>query len=170
MIDRFSPLLKCALDQIFEKFSSDEGETLTKEEVAEFLMKINGQVDRGGTSRHAAAVFEKKTEALKSAVLTRQDWYGIFARELGEGKWWQVVYDLEVCGATLRSPPANGTGQHYQGWLDYMYFDSGQLACMGVQEALTDDERCRIYNDGDALPNEWYPSDHLPVAALFSWQ
>jgi endonuclease/exonuclease/phosphatase family metal-dependent hydrolase/Ca2+-binding EF-hand superfamily protein len=169
MIDRFSPLLKSALDQVFENFSSDEGETLTEEEVAEFLMKTNGQVDRGGTSRHAAAVFNKKTEASKPAVLTRQDWYGIFARELGEGKWWQVVYDLEVCGATLRSPPVNGTGRHYQGWLDYMYFDSGQLTCVGVQEALTDDELCRIYNDGDALPNEWYPSDHLPVAALFSW-
>jgi hypothetical protein len=26
-----------------------------------------------------------------------------------------------------------------------------------------------IYNEGDALPNEWHPSDHIPVAAVFSW-
>ena len=33
--------------------------------------------------------------------LTRRAWYGIFARELGEGKWWQVAYDLEVSGASV---------------------------------------------------------------------
>jgi mRNA deadenylase 3'-5' endonuclease subunit Ccr4 len=59
-------------------------------------------------------------------------------------------------------------GRHYQGWLDYVYFDSQRLTCKGVQEALTATELYRIYDDGDALPNEWHPSDHLPVAAVFS--
>jgi hypothetical protein len=168
MINRFSLILKGALDYVFDKFSDGE-ETLTEEQVAEFLIKTNGQLGRGGMSRHTSAVFQKKVEASEPAVLTRQEWYSVFAKELGEGKWWQVVYDLEACGANLRSH-AETKGQHYQGWLDYVYFDSQRLSCTGVQEALTADELSRIYDSGDALPNEWHPSDHLPVAALFSWR
>jgi hypothetical protein len=168
MIARFSPVLQGALDHGFIKFSNGR-ETLTEEQVAKFLIKTNGQLGRGGTSRNTAAVFKKKTEASEPAVLTRQDWDSVFARELGEGKWWQVVYDLEACGASLR-PQADAKGRHYQGWLDYVYFDSRRPSCTGVQEALTATEVSRIYDSGDALPNEWHPSDHLPVAALFSWQ
>jgi len=79
---------------------------------------------------------------------------------------------LDVCGFNVRSHysnknNANGIGhQFYQGWLDYIYFHG--LECTAVQDVLTEDERIRIYNDGDALPNEWHPSDHLPVAAVFS--
>lgn len=169
MIARFTPVLQDALDYVFDKFSCDGGDTLTEEEVTKFLIKANGELGRGGTWRHTSAILKKKIESSEPAVLTRQEWYEVFARELGEGKWWQVVYDLEVCGANLRSQ-VKSEGQHYQGWLDYLYFDSRQIACIGVQEALADDEHSRIYDDGDALPNEWHPSDHLPVAAVFSWQ
>jgi mRNA deadenylase 3'-5' endonuclease subunit Ccr4 len=62
---------------------------------------------------------------------------------------------------------SNQRDQFYQGWLDYIYFNT--ITCKGVQEALTEIERQNIYNDGNALPNEWHPSDHLPVAAIFSW-
>lgn len=169
MIERFTPLLQDALDAVFEKFSSN-GETLTQEEVNEFLLKTNGQLGRGGTWRHTSFMFAKKMELSNEPVaLTRDDWYGVFARELAEGKWWQVVYDLEVCGSDLRShhSTVNSRDRFYQGWLDYIYFQS--LACTGVQDLLTEIERSLIYNDGDALPNEWHPSDHLPVAAVFSW-
>mmetsp|Transcript_22554 Transcript_22554/g.40703 ORF Transcript_22554/g.40703 Transcript_22554/m.40703 type:complete len:658 (-) Transcript_22554:513-2486(-) len=167
MISRFSPILLDALNFVFDEFSSDGGNSLTKEEVERFLIQTNGKLGRGGTSSHTSAVLQRKTDASKPAVLTRQEWYGVFARELGEGKWWQVVHDLEVCGAKLRSK-VEREGRHYQGWLDYVYFDSQRLTCKGVQEALTATELSRIYDDGDALPNEWHPSDHLPVAAVFS--
>ena len=169
MIDRFSPLLQRALDHVFDKFSSDNGETLTEVEISKFLIKTNGQLGRGGTSLQAATLFKTKANDSKPMVLTRQEWYGIFARELGQGKWWQVVYDLEVCGASIRSL-SKTEGQHYQGWLDYIYFDTHHLKCIGVQEALTATDLSRIMNDGDSLPNEWHPSDHLPVAALFALQ
>ena len=168
MISRFTPILKSALDQLFDEFSGNGGETLSKEEVEKFLIKTNGQLGRGGTQRHTAAIFKKKTEASEIATLTRQEWYSVFARELSEGKWWQVVYDLDVCGVNLRQHAKRG-GQHYQGWLDYVYFDSRRLECTGVQDALTASEMSKIFNEGDALPNEWHPSDHLPVAAIFSW-
>ena len=168
MIARFSPLLKTSLDHVFDQFS-DDGDTLTDDEVNEFLVAANGELGRGGTSRHTSAILEKKAKTSQPTVLTRDDWYGVFARELGEGKWWQVVYDLETCGANIRSQTADNESQHYQAWLDYVYFDSQKLKCKGFQEALTESEVSRIYKEGDALPNEWHPSDHLPVAAIFSW-
>ena len=175
MVQRFTPLLCRALDAVFAKFSSN-GSTLTQEEVNEFLILTNGELGRGGTFRHTSAIFARKAEAssnsTNTAELTREDFYSVFARELSEGKWWQVVYDLDVCGFNVRSHhpnnnDANGIGhQFYQGWLDYIYFH--RLECTAFQDVLTEDERKRIYNDGDALPNEWHPSDHLPVAAVFS--
>eukprot|EP00579_Thalassiosira_antarctica_P031360 CAMPEP_0202033350 /NCGR_PEP_ID=MMETSP0905-20130828/66003_1 /ASSEMBLY_ACC=CAM_ASM_000554 /TAXON_ID=420261 /ORGANISM="Thalassiosira antarctica, Strain CCMP982" /LENGTH=648 /DNA_ID=CAMNT_0048597251 /DNA_START=240 /DNA_END=2186 /DNA_ORIENTATION=+ len=169
MIGRFTPLLQLALDEVFDKLSSN-GDTLTPEEVNGFLLKTNGELGRGGTFRHTSAVFQEKIESSKELVeLTRRDWYGIFARELAEGKWWQVVYDLEVCGSNMVSHHSNnGKNQFYQGWLDYIYFQ--RLTCTGVQDVLTESERMCIYSNGDALPNEWHPSDHLPVSAIFSWE
>jgi len=156
---------------VFDKFSSD-GETLSPAQVDKFLIETNGQVGRGGMWRHTKAMFERKQEAGHLAVLSRQDWYMAFARELGEGKWWQVVYDLEVCGVNnLCSKIEDHRGcAYYQGWLDYVYFDAQQLICRGVQEALTDSEFLLVYEKGDTLPNAWHPSDHLPVAAIFSWK
>ena len=168
MIQRFTPLLKHALNVIFDKFSSN-GISLTQNEVNDFLIKTNGELGRGGTSRHCEDVLNKH------GSICRHDWLGVFARELSEGKWWQVVYDLEVCGFDVRSYDSNNNGmgggnkyKFYEGWLDYIYTTS-QLTCVGVQDGLTVSERLLIYNEGDALPNEWHPSDHIPVAAVFSW-
>lgn len=172
MISRFSCLLRDALDQIFDYYcTSDDGLSLSEEDVNKFLIRTNGQLGRGGTWRHTKVIFEKKREegASISVTMNRQDWYGIFARELGEGKWWQVVHDLEVCGACLRPSKIHRDTIHYQGWLDYIYFDSRRLYCTFIKEAITTAEISRIYDDGDALPNEWHPSDHLPVAATLSW-
>jgi len=169
MIERFTPLLRHSLDEVFSKFSEND-ETLTEEEVNRFLIKTNGELGRGGTFRHVTQVLKKKNKLQDTpAELTREDWYGVFARELSEGKWWQVVYDLEVCGSSVRAHHKSSRGeQFYQGFLDYIYF--AKIACVGVQDALTDSERSKIYSDGDALPNEWHPSDHLPVSAIFSWK
>lgn len=171
MIGRFSPILRDALDYVFDEFctSDDDCDILSEEDVAKFLIKVNGQLGRGGIWLYTTAMFEKKKDASMPAILTRQDWYGTFARELGEGKWWQVVHDLEICGADLRSKVERDT-LHYQGWLDYVYFDSQRLSCAAVQEALTAEELSRIHKKGDALPNEWHPSDHLPVATVLSWR
>ncbi len=83
MIKRFTPLLVCALDELFDKFSSN-GLTLTQEEVNEFLIKTNGELGRGGTYRHTSSILQKKAESSISgnvpAELTRNDWYGVFAR------------------------------------------------------------------------------------------
>ncbi|KAL9178623.1 hypothetical protein ACHAXT_001961 [Thalassiosira profunda] len=169
MMARFTPLLQLALDEVFDALSSN-GHTLNEEEVNDFLINTNGELGRGGTFRHTSAILKRKAES--SSVppeLTRLDWYGVFARELSEGKWWQVVHDLQVCGFDVRPHHSKSSGDRfYQGWLDYVYA-SQKLGCLGVQDVLTDEERLRVYRDGDALPNEWHPSDHLPVGAVFSW-
>ena len=99
MIDRFSPILRNALDQIFNDFcSNNDGELLSEDDIATFLIKVNGQLGRGGTWRHTNEMFEKKREDNNAAMktndvaiakplfLSRQDWYGVFARELAGGK------------------------------------------------------------------------------------
>ena len=170
MIERFTPLLQNAIQQVFHKFASN-GVVMTQKEVNEFLIKTNDVLGRGGMYRHTSAILEKRILDGKPAELTLDDWYGAFARELAEGKWWQVVYDLEVCGCSIRpqhsTEKSNMRDKFYQGWLDYIYFN--RLTCNGVQDVLTKSERQHIYNEGDALPNAWHPSDHLPVAAVFSW-
>lgn len=59
--------------------------------------------------------------------------------------------------------------RHYEGWLDYIYYSPGFLQLEALQAALTQDQAECIYRDGDALPNGWWPSDHLPVAGVFRW-
>lgn len=169
VVERFTPLLNEALDFVFEKFSSN-GSTLTQDEVNKFLILTNGELGRGGTFRHTTALFKRKIESSSENVeLTKDDWYSVFARELSEGKWWQVVYDLDKCGFNIRSHHSdNKKTEFYQGWLDYIYFH--RLDCLLVQDVLTEEERVSIYEEGDALPNQWHPSDHLPVATVFSWR
>jgi len=176
MVTRFSPKLASALDHVFDKLSSN-GDSLVEDEVESFLIKVNGQLGRGGTARHISAIFHKKSELGQPSSLSREEWYGIFARELGEGKWWQVVYDLEEFGANLRNTQNDPTTTssrdacpQYLGWLDYVFFNTDRLVCAGVQEPLTSFEWSKIYDDSDALPNEWHPSDHLPVAAILAWK
>lgn len=170
VIERFTPLLQNALDYVFDKFSTN-GIFMTQDELNDYLIKTNGKLCEGGMFE----VFEKQPSessngSIKAIELTRQDWYSAFARELSEGKWWQVVYDLEVCGFNIRSHNMGKDEEHqfYQAWLDYVYFQ--RLNCSAVQDVLTEDERSLLYSDGDALPNEWHPSDHLPVAVVFSWK
>ena len=139
MISRFSCLLRDALDQIFDYYcTSDDGPSLSKEDVNKFLIRTNGQLGRGGTWRHTKVIFEKKREegASISVTMNRQDWYGIFARELGEGKWWQVMHDLEVCGACLRPSKIHRNTSHYQGWLDYIYLTLGDYIALSSRTQL----------------------------------
>lgn len=69
-----------ALDRVFVEMSSDGGHSLNEHETEMFLVRVNGELGRGGTARHIAAVFNKQREEGKPLALTRQEWYGVFAR------------------------------------------------------------------------------------------
>ena len=161
-----------------------------------WLELINRELGRGGTYRSVMAAFEQNPSGRRE--LTRRAWHGVFARELGEGKWWQVAYDLEVSGVAVvdfelgpgdyaayraaaqresdgeggaaaegMPPTPRAPRRHYEAWLDYVYYSSDSLRLVGYQESLTEEQARLIYQDGDALPNAWHPSDHLPVACVF---
>jgi hypothetical protein len=50
-----------------------------------------------------------------------------------------------------------------------VYYSSDGLRLLGYQESLDEEQAKRIYQEGDALPNAWHPSDHLPVGCVFEW-
>ena len=71
-----------------------------------------------------------------------------------------------------RPRPVRAPRRHYEAWLDYVYYTrerAGGLRLVGYQESLDEEMARRIYQDGDALPNAWHPSDHLPVGCVFEW-
>ena len=177
-----------------------------------WLELVNRELGRGGTYRGVVAAFEESASRLGGRrELTRRAWHGVFARELAEGKWWQVAYDLDVSGVAVedfecavgddatygavaqRRPAPGGEGEgdsaagtdgerrarmprevraprrHYEAWLDYVYYSSRGLRLVGYQESLEEEQARLIYQEGDALPNAWHPSDHLPVGCVFEW-
>ena len=68
-----------------------------------------------------------------------------------------------------RRRPVRTPRRHYEAWLDYAYYSTGGLRLMAYQEGLTEEQARLIYENGDALPNAWHPSDHLPVGCVFEW-
>ena len=46
----------------------------------------------------------------------------------------------------------------------------GRLRLSAVQEALPAERMGELLAGRALLPNEWHPSDHLPVAAAFSFR
>ena len=223
LIARFTPAFRAALDALFDRLAAageedfeaavaaaavdkDGGVTdemvISEGRALEWLELVNRELGRGGTYRGVMSAFEESDHAFGRKELTRRAWYGLFARELGEGKWWQVAYDLDVSGvsvddfefdgamygATAQRRPADATEcasgehdatagrrsaraprRHYEAWLDYVYYSSAGLKLVGYQESLSEEQARLIYQEGDALPNAWHPSDHLPVGCVFEW-
>ena len=52
---------------------------------------------------------------------------------------------------------------------DYVYFTAGSLALVGTRPALPAARMESLLDGSCQIPNEWYPSDHLPVAAAFEF-
>lgn len=110
MAGRFAPVLVAALDHAFDRFSTDET-GLTAADLGRFLAATDARPDgarQHGARQHAAAVLAERRG--EGAVLTRADWYGAFAREIGGCRWQRTVHDLEACGAVLRPPMAAAAG------------------------------------------------------------
>ena len=76
---------------------------------------------------------------------------------------------LQAQGAAAQraARPARVPRRHYEAWLDYVYYSSESLRLVAYQEPMTEEQAQLVYKDGDALPNAWHPSDHLPVGCVF---
>ena len=129
VIERFTPAFRAALDALFDRLASapemavsgatvDEeasgvigreaghGElaghderVITERAALAWLELVNRELGRGGTYRGVMAAFEESASGRHE--LTRRAWYGVFAHELAEGKWWQVAYDLDASGVAV---------------------------------------------------------------------
>ena len=194
---RFTPAFRGALDALFDRLATSAPESavlrpglqpadddlIPESAVLAWLELVNRELGRGGTYRRVVECFERSGRR----ALARREWHGVFAGELADGKWWQVAYDLEVSGVSVADldvggdapygdaaegavrRPARAPRRHYEAWLDYVYYSTGGLRLAAYQEGLSEEQARLIYKDGDALPNAWHPSDHLPVGCVFEW-
>jgi hypothetical protein len=153
--------LVAAVDECFGALSAD-GETLTEEEHEAWLVRINGVVGRGSEYRSALAC----REAHEGTALTRSDFRSIYAEELAQGKFWGVEHDLRALrGRGMRQPGA----APFTARFDQMYFSNATLRLVAAQEALPPERLSSLLSGREILPNEWHPSDHLPVAAAIEF-
>jgi hypothetical protein len=83
-------------------------------------------------------------------ILTLDNFVGVYLDELNQGKFWSVAWDLAALGEPL--PMRDVFRARY----DRMYA-SQSLAPVAVLDTLSD----------EACPNQYEPSDHLPICASF---
>lgn len=155
-----SEALTEALTECFFLMSGGLDE-MSSEATREWLIKINGSPDRGSESRSAAAC----RAANGKDSLSLDDFLTVYKSELAQGKYWGIEADLRVMrGVGLwipGSPPFCAT-------FDQLYYMTSEMALHSVLEPI-DGERLASLRAGITwLPNEWAPSDHLPIGAVFT--
>jgi len=152
-----------ALETAFRRCSSD-GKVMTKAEVEQWLVAINGQFGRGSEYRFAMAALERNG----GEQLSKADFVELYRAEVNEGKFWGVEHDLRVMGNLGMAVPEEGPCQLR---FDYIYYGAESLRLVAVQEPLTAAQHNSVFGPPwEVLPNAWHPSDHLPVAAAFAFR
>ncbi|KOO32654.1 hypothetical protein Ctob_013409 [Chrysochromulina tobinii] len=136
--------------------------TIVAKELA-WLTTINGVPTRGSESRSAAAA----REAHGGTALTRADFQKVYAEELAQGKFWGVEHDVRAVLGQGLAPPAGGGTPPFTARFDYVYYSTSALRLVGVQRPLETARMAELLDGRAILPNAWFPSDHLPVAAAF---
>jgi hypothetical protein len=128
-----------------------------------WLTTINGVPTRGSESRSAAAA----REAHGGTALTRADFQKVYAEELAQGKFWGVEHDVRAVLGQGLAPPAGVGTPPFTARFDYVYYSTSALRLVGVQRPLETARMAELLDGRAILPNAWFPSDHLPVAAAF---
>ena len=150
-----------AIDAIFEDLSGGKP-LMDKADVDAWILTINRAPGRGSELRRANDIFEARGEQGLSA----EDPRAIYEGELREGRPWGVHHDLQALGHGL----AVISSATCEACLDRIYHSRDTLEALALRERLTQAQRQRIDESGDALPNAWHPSDHLPLAAVFRFR
>ncbi len=141
-----------------------------KYDVERWLTTVNLRVGRGTEFRNAAKYMgwvepskdpPGESETINKddrppifipddGILTLDDFVGVYLDELRQGKFWSVAWDLAALGEPL---PLEDV---FRARYDRMYA-SQSLAPVAVLDTLS----------GEACPNQYEPSDHLPICASF---
>uniref|UniRef100_A0A7S1HVZ7 Endonuclease/exonuclease/phosphatase domain-containing protein n=1 Tax=Eutreptiella gymnastica TaxID=73025 RepID=A0A7S1HVZ7_9EUGL len=146
--------------KMFGKFSSDR-QVMTRPEVEQWLLTINKVLGRGSEYRSAM----KRMEERGAEHMTFDDFLSVYESELKEGKFWGVEYDLGVVNGQGMAEPGSPP---FEATFDYVYYTTQTLKVHSVQEVLTQAETAAV-KSGSRLPNEWHPSDHLPVTVTLQF-
>ena len=171
MEPHFSQQVIDRLDRIYKRFAKESpGMQMTKADVERWLSTINGRVGRGSEFRNAVKYMgwkepkepptedldEKKEEERPSifipddSILTFSNFVGVYLDELQQGKFWGIAWDLAKLGEPLNV-------QHvFQARYDRLY------CSVSLQPIVVLDTISSV-----PCPNEFEPSDHLPVCASF---
>jgi hypothetical protein len=140
-----------------------------KNDVERWLTIINQRVGRGTEFRNAAKymgwvepILETNEEKSNkdddrlpiiipdNGILTLEDFICVYTDELRQGKFWGIAWDLASLGEPL---PVNNV---FRARYDRIYA-SQSLLPVAVLDTISE----------KACPNEYEPSDHLPVCASF---
>jgi len=148
-----------ALVEMFAKLSAD-GERMTAEEQERWFTLINKQVGRGEEYRNAVAA----CQARGSPDLTKEDFVEVYAKELRNGYFWGIEHDLRVVRGHGLEDETRFTAR-----FDYVYATARSLRLHSVHPALEPEKMAELLEGKAQLPNEWFPSDHLPVAVALEW-
>jgi hypothetical protein len=182
---RLSKDVRERLERIFRRYATEEasarsssgssGLAMRAADVEKWLLAINRALGRGSEFRAAARRMgqkegkskverkssggsdsdnerdEKPPQLPADGRLLLEDFVDIYEEELRAGKFWGIAHDLAVLGEAL---PGAGV---FKSRYDRIYCSSA------IRPVAVMDFVCK-----DPCPNEYEPSDHLPVAASFT--
>lgn len=156
------------LTSIYGRLASNgdgDAKRMNVKDVKKWLTLINLQLGRGDEFREAArqmgwtdSLLEGSFQEQKARIqlppeglLTLDGFIQVYQAELERGKFWGIAHDMAVLGEPL---PDAGV---FEARFDRLYCSAA------VKPRAVVDTACKL-----PCPNQVEPSDHLPVAAVFS--
>jgi exonuclease III len=154
------------LGRIYDRLATGSDGKMSKCDVEDWLLKINRELNRGDEFRNAAKamgfidanpndpweVRKKRLQLPDNGILTREGFIEVYQKELSGGKFWGIAHDMELLGDPL---PDKGV---FMSRFDRIYYNDQSIQPVTVLDTVS----------GVPCPNDKEPSDHLPVAAVFS--
>lgn len=160
--NRPAPPLVAAVHEMFQAYCSPGRETMSKSDVERYLRRVNLRFDGEEPEMKKLA---ENLESTGQEELHEQDLLDIYTGCALAGKFWAAEAELNLAGGFGVEIPSDGPCSLR---MDFMYYTPSTMKLLMVRDPLTVEQRARMYGPPwDVLPNEWHPSDHLPVAAEF---
>lgn len=168
---KFSATMLKRLETIYKGLAThtldDATQKMNIDDVEKWLKRINLELGRGDEFREAArqmgwvdpdpdpdaSFAQQKTRITlpRDGYLSLEGFINVYLKELNAGKFWGICHDMAVLGEPL---PDNGV---FQARYDRIYHSKA------IRPVAVVDTCSEI-----PCPNPSEPSDHLPVAALFT--
>lgn len=154
------------LERIYNRLATGDDGVMTRQDVEQWLIKINHELGRGDEYRNAALemgwvdpnpdddetwdVKKRRIELPAEGILTLEGFQNVYRKELEGGKFWGIAHDMAVLADPL---PDEGL---FTARYDRMY-----CSCALQPTAVLDTTATK------PCPSNEEPSDHLPIAASF---